>query len=86
MSGTELRGNDYATLARHMADKVPSTLDAASDATVASAYATLALAHEQHTANLIALATATYPNGSGMFAGVSEEVRAEILRRLGLNQ
>ncbi|WBL18499.1 hypothetical protein [Citricoccus sp. NR2] len=47
--------------------------------------ATLALAYEQRTANLIALSVATYANGSAMFPGQADQVRNAIIARLGLN-
>lgn len=52
-------------------------------AQMAQIEATLALAHEQRTANLIALATAQWPNGSSMF-GTSLAVNSQIRERLGL--
>lgn len=42
------------------------------------------LSYEQRTANLLAAATATWPNGSAMFPQISDGMRAEILERLGV--
>ena len=51
----------------------------------AAAQATLALAFEQRTANLIALATAQWSSGNAMFPEASTgSARAEIKERLGL--
>jgi len=41
------------------------------------------LADEQETANLISIATATYADGSAMFPAQADQVRAQILERLG---
>ena len=52
----------------------------------AVAEAVYQLAYEQRTANLIAAATATYADGSGIFPEVSVDMRLEILDRLGVQQ
>jgi len=46
--------------------------------------ATLALAFEQRTANLIAVATATFADGSAMFPAQIDSARRQIADRLGL--
>lgn len=49
--------------------------------------ATMAVAFEQHTANLLAAVTATYADGSAMFPelmGADGELQATIKERLGL--
>lgn len=43
------------------------------------------LAYEQRTANLIAVATALYPDGSHLSTRVVDGVHAEIMRRLGID-
>lgn len=48
----------------------------------ANTQATLALAHEQRTANLIAALTATFADGSAMFPPTSDQRREEITKRL----
>lgn len=54
----------------------------------AKVWATLALAYEQRTANLIAMATAKYADGSAMFASLmgpsGEGLVSEIKERMGL--
>ena len=48
--------------------------------------ATLALAFEQRTANLIAYATATFAGGAAMFPGQIDSVRRQITDRLGMGE
>ena len=46
--------------------------------------ATLALAFEQRTANLIAVSVATFADGSAMFPAQIDSARSQIADRLGL--
>ena len=65
-------GNPYAGREpRTEADGIMSALDT--------------LSFEQRTANLIAVATALYPDGSHLSTRVVDGVHAEIMRRLGID-
>ena len=48
--------------------------------------ATLALAFEQRTQTLLAVATATFADGSAMFPGQIDSVRRQITDRLGMGE
>lgn len=71
MSHPHLPGNPYAQHEPHTeAGGIISALDT--------------LAYEQRTANLLALATAVYPDGSGMSVDWVDKIHAEVLDRLGI--
>ncbi|MDI3330112.1 MAG: hypothetical protein QJR09_05165 [Micrococcus sp.] len=79
MTENPIPGNDSAATAYFAAEQVPSRWAPETDAAVAVAYATLALAEEQRTANLIALeqlkATAT---GAAGRRGSAERIGARM--------
>lgn len=71
MSHPHLPGNPYAQHEPHTeAGGIISALDT--------------LAYEQRTANLLALATAVYPDGSCMTVDWVDKIHAEVLDRLGI--
>ncbi|MBB5748579.1 hypothetical protein [Micrococcus sp. TA1] len=72
----DMPGNPYTDLAYYAAELVPSNREPADDAATAQAYATLALAHEQRTANLIAY--------SKHIDDTDRDVIDQIVARLGL--
>lgn len=72
-----LKGNDLAKIAHYAAELVPSNQTPMVDATVAQAYATLALAHEMR-ANTLAIIWGAEEIGNGTIRKVEGEL-AELL-------
>ncbi len=81
MSGMD--SNTHYSTAEYAVELVPSNREPILDATVAQAYATLALAYEQRTANLIAL-YGTPGASSQLTVAQWEQLTTDILDRLGL--
>lgn len=83
-------GNPHAKDAEPPTDAVHDWMgdEGQTDATMLAAIldahtqATLAVAYEQRTANLIAAATAKFADGSAMFPPISDARREEITKRL----
>lgn len=79
---TTMPGNPHHDTGAWAAELVPSNQEPQDDATVAIAYATLSLAHEQRTANLIAIWQTGDINSDGEVYGILGEKRMEIWREI----
>lgn len=81
---SDMTGNPHYETGAYAAELVPSNREPNDDATVANTYATLALAYEQRTANLIALAQLAV-SIDGPTVDVSKDIYT-IESRLGIGQ